>query len=364
MKKYEYIIKDITTKIEKGILKVGDKLMTESSMIAYYKVSRITVRQALAILAEQNIIVKTQGSGSFVAPKTMTKQDKNFVALIISNTVKELIKVIEGADAALSTHAINISIFITNGDAAQEKSACEEAVKNGALGVIIFPIREDINEDYFCDLVSSGYPVIFIDRSINSCPCDFVASDSFDGTYKLTNHLIERGHTRLCYITGGTYSVLKHRLNGFIYGITKNGLDIKKQQIYNLPVEVSSFSNYMLAMEDTVSKILKIKEVPTAIIGCNDSVAVAVIKLLKKRGYSIPEDFSIAGFDNSEQARAPYYSLTSVEQDFLSLGRIAGELLYKKLSGLRNYIEKCFIPPRLVTRQSTAIFRIQDGVVK
>lgn len=66
---YKQIINILNGKIERGELKAGDKLPSEAELVAQYKVSRITIRSAIRELEEDGLVVRSQGKGTFIAPK-------------------------------------------------------------------------------------------------------------------------------------------------------------------------------------------------------------------------------------------------------------------------------------------------------
>lgn len=63
---YKKIYDDLLEAIEKGIYSPGSKLPSEKELMEQYNVSRITSKKALEMLADQNIIVRMPGKGSFV----------------------------------------------------------------------------------------------------------------------------------------------------------------------------------------------------------------------------------------------------------------------------------------------------------
>ena len=69
---YQQLIDEIKNQITSGKLAVGDRLMTEFELSQEYNVSRITVRKAIEVLVEENILIKKQGIGTFVAEKRLT----------------------------------------------------------------------------------------------------------------------------------------------------------------------------------------------------------------------------------------------------------------------------------------------------
>ncbi len=78
-------------KIAAGAYAPGDRLPTESELIEQYNVSRITVRQALATLADEGLIERRQGRGTFVAERRTRK--KTFEGTIhLTGSLDELIE--------------------------------------------------------------------------------------------------------------------------------------------------------------------------------------------------------------------------------------------------------------------------------
>lgn len=71
MTKYEAVAQAIKTDIENGVYTEGQAIPTEELLAAQYDVSRQTIRKALALLVEDDLIIKRQGSGSVVRPKRL-----------------------------------------------------------------------------------------------------------------------------------------------------------------------------------------------------------------------------------------------------------------------------------------------------
>lgn len=76
---YQQLIDEIKNQITSGKLAVGDRLMTEFELSQEYNVSRITVRKAIEVLVEENILIKKQGIGTFVAEKRLTRNLEIFM---------------------------------------------------------------------------------------------------------------------------------------------------------------------------------------------------------------------------------------------------------------------------------------------
>lgn len=85
---YQQLIDEIKNQITSGKLAVGDRLMTEFELSQEYNVSRITVRKAIEVLVEENILIKKQGIGTFVAEKRLTRNLEVFMGFT-SNCIQE-----------------------------------------------------------------------------------------------------------------------------------------------------------------------------------------------------------------------------------------------------------------------------------
>ncbi len=97
-----------------------------------------------------------------------------------------------------------------------------------------------------------------------------------------------------------------------------------------------------------IEEILARKERPTAIVFYNDHRALGGIKALLEKGYKLPEDFSVVGFDNVPEGSLFYPSLTTVGFNVAYAAEKAAELVVAGDSG-----EHILLEPKLIARQST-----------
>ena len=76
---YQQLIDEIKSQITQGDLKEGDKIPTEVELSEIYNVSRITIRKAIGLLVEDEILIKRQGIGTFVAAKKLNRNMNGFM---------------------------------------------------------------------------------------------------------------------------------------------------------------------------------------------------------------------------------------------------------------------------------------------
>jgi len=101
-------------------------------------------------------------------------------------------------------------------------------------------------------------------------------------------------------------------------------------------------------------QLLDLPEPPTAIFSFNDNMAIGAMQTARARGVRIPEDLSIVGFDDLEEAAIVTPALTTVRQPLAEMGRIAVSLLIRLLDNQRLEALHVELGTRLIVRDSTA----------
>jgi len=189
----------------------------------------------------------------------------------------------------------------------------------------------------------SSLPVITID-SMYRMDEQAVSMDNFSGATAATTHLIELGHSKIIHIAGPKlWFESNARISGYSSAMLNAGL------VPNIiDGDWSIDTGYRIGMQLNI-------EVPliTAIFAANDYLALGLMHAFRLRGISVPERISIVGFDDLPET--PYYHppLTTVRQDFETLGTRAMELLLDKVMGV-NHIGHDRLIPVLILRDSTA----------
>lgn len=174
-----------------------------------------------------------------------------------------------------------------------------------------------------------GIPMIFLDFCNHTGDEDAVVSDSFNGAYCLTNYLFDMGHKDIAFV--GTIlasGAITDRYLGYSKSLLEHGQPYRQDWIiYDRDLE----SGVMDA-----NKYFQLPEVmPTAFV-CNcDMAASILIKKLKERGYRVPEDISVVGYDNYLFPGLCDIKITTYGVDTYEMGRNAVLNLIRKISGER-----------------------------
>jgi DNA-binding LacI/PurR family transcriptional regulator len=188
-----------------------------------------------------------------------------------------------------------------------------------------------------------GVPVVTID-SMYRMDEQAVSMDNFAGATAATNHLIELGHSQIIHISGPKqWFESNARISGYSSAMLNASL---KPNV--IDGDSSIDTGYRIGIQLNIDQPLT-----TAIFAANDYLAMGLLHAFRLRGISVPERISLVGFDDLPET--PYFSppLTTVRQDFETLGTRAMTLLLANIGGNRVLRHDRLIPD-LIVRDSTA----------
>lgn len=164
----------------------------------------------------------------------------------------------------------------------------------------------------------------------------------------MTVYLHSLGHRQIGFITGNPgHKAVAKRFSGYKQGLKQCGLSFSKSL-------VMAGDNSIGSGEICGEKFLARKTPPTAIFAANDDMAVGVMRSAERLGLTIPEDISIAGFDDIALARQVYPALTTVSQPLATMTERACRLLIQAAKNPAGSITREIIPGRLEIRETTA----------
>lgn len=196
-------------------------------------------------------------------------------------------------------------------------------------------------------------PTVVIGRHGRSAEYDAVVDDDFMGAGLVVDHLADLGHRRIAHIghkdsgrgwpAGMPQTV---RAEGYRQAMRRRGL---ADEIDVVSTSYSAEGGYQAARE-LLSRPVR----PTAIFAGADVAAIGVLEAAYEAGLRVPEDISLAGYDNTSIAGLGPISLTSVDQDGHLMGSNAARLLLERIERKRQRSVLLSLSPSLVARRSTA----------
>ncbi|MFB9991273.1 LacI family DNA-binding transcriptional regulator [Deinococcus oregonensis] len=191
-------------------------------------------------------------------------------------------------------------------------------------------------------------PSVFLDVPPDA-PVNAALLDQYHGAALAAQHLLNLGHTRIACVHAPQNAVAEHsRQQGWMDVLQRQGLTLVAQQ----EGDWSPASGYGAAVALLASGVAF-----TAILVGNDQMAVGVLRALWERGLSVPRDISVIGYDDTAESALLIPPLTTVRQDFPTLGQKA----FHHLKALLDGAGSTHVPltlPELVVRASSAAPRL------
>lgn len=236
----------------------------------------------------------------------------------------------------------------SNESSTQETKLIQQFIDKGVDGIITVPVS-DINPDLIEieSLVNNDFPIVFISSYYRLIPQYTVMCNLEDGMYQLTKKMIEQGHRNIVIVSGKKKLIPSgNRINGFKRAMADCGLSVSDSNFLETS-EVTFLGGY-----SAISKAY-FQRKPDLVIAINDIMAMGIISNLKSQKVRIPEDVSVAGFDDISISEFQETPLTTVSQNLDKMSKEAVDLLMKRIKGQSKGFGVERVPASIVIRRST-----------
>lgn len=196
-------------------------------------------------------------------------------------------------------------------------------------------------------LEDAGAPVARISPSRSDLSCVNVDIDNFKAAHEMTNYLIGLGHRRIAIVRGASgHADAGQRYEGYVAALSDADLPVE------LNLQVQGNYTYKSGF-DAGNRLLSLPRRPTAIFACNDDMAAGVVAVSLKFNLAVPQDLSVAGFDDGLFSRAVWPRLTTCRQPVAEMATVAAAALTSEAADQANKNCIC-LPHRIVVRGTTA----------
>lgn len=188
---------------------------------------------------------------------------------------------------------------------------------------IFFPYKID---DKVLGKIAEKMPVIFLSDFTLKKIANVVTIDNYEGSRKLTEQIIKMGHRKICYFRADQKNLdASERYKGFLKAVEENNADIDEFRIFDAGFTRASGRSAAAILAGSDFK-------PSVIICANDACAIGTLRYFREHNIRVPEDLSIAGFDDIETASLLYPQLATVNVNISSLAITAVDSLFDMIS--------------------------------
>lgn len=335
-------------KIESGEYPVGSKLPSEKLIAEENGVSRITSKHALDRLAGEGYIQRFPGKGSFIrarsvsgtapeqaAPHAVSVRNSRLIGVIMENLQSDFgTDILLGIEKKCAEAGCSMLLKFSYGDENREKACIEELLAAGVSGILLMCVYSEVYSSAVMKLALEGFPMVFMDRSLNGLPIPYVGTNHRDAAIRLTGELIACGHQNIVLVMdedSHTTSSAEERVQGYVQCCIDHNLLCANKRLLlqhdNMsdPQEdrqqnnIQRIRDYMRDNPDT-----------TAILSLSAEITAILLHAL---GRSATARYTFASFDGPRGVMSNPYKLLYIAQGQKDIGRTACAHLLDRIDG-------------------------------
>lgn len=273
--------------------------------------------------------------------RALFKQSSKIIGVIVSSIMNPFFsEMVSAIEEEAFAHGYRILICDSSGNVEKEKMNIHMLNQMKADGLIMMAQSEMTSQI----VKDCQMPVVVLDRRVSGeNVIASVYSDHYDGGKKATQHLLDCGCSNIVCVRGPqNASSGKDRYSGY--------RDFCKEMQIKEQVIDGDFS-YDKSLESVKSILEQYPDVD-GIFACNDMAAFAICKVLQERGYHVPDDIQVIGYDNIMFSRLFAPEITTIHQPIKEMGHLAVQIIVQHING-EDYEKNNNFNVELIERQST-----------
>lgn len=325
--------------------KAGEKLISEHQLCEKFSISRQTARQAISILEKEGLVIKKQGSGTYINQifSEMILPSKTIGLLLpsLDNPISSTI--ISGVEEILSQYGYHTALRLTRNKINTEREQLLSLLQSNIEGLIVEGTKSALpnpNLDLYKKFEERQIPVLFINSYYPQLNCHYIKVDDEKGGEIVTRYLIENGHQNITGIFKYDELQANLRYKGFLTEMYRHHLSVDESAMtwYSTENMEQQFSS------ENLTQLLKKFKTCTAVICYSDEIALKLIQLLSQTLIELPQHLSLISFDNSILSNYSTPSLTSLTHPKEELGHLAAHSILKLINHEINEIKHTYLP--------------------
>ncbi|EJB8348636.1 substrate-binding domain-containing protein [Vibrio cholerae] len=282
---------------------------------------------------------------SALARSLKMNRTKTIGMLVTTSTNPFFGEVVKGVERSCYHQGYNLILCNTEGDNQRMKASINTLLQKRVDGLLLMCStlegeRLDVFDRY------PDIPIVVMDWGPILFASDKIQDNSLQGGYMAAKHLIECGHKEIGCITG---PLIRHqaqmRYEGYKRALAEAGIAINPDWIVESDFECEG--GYQ-----AFKKLYQRGKLPSALFVSNDMMAMGVIQAASQRGFRVPDDLSLIGYDDVHIAKFMTPALTTIHQPKYRLGKAAVDTLLYRLENPDTTAQVVQLEPTLVVRNS------------
>lgn len=307
-------IKDVARKAGVGLGTVSRVLNNHPS------VSEDTRKKVLDAIKELDF------NPNAIARSLKVKSTKSIGVMIPDISSAFYSDIVRGIEDIANKYKYNIILLNTDLKREKEKESLIMLKEKKVDGILF--ISNTISDKLKKEFRKVNIPIVLVATKDENDEFYSVTIDNEKAAFTATEYLIKLGHKKIAMLAGkkDDPNAGIPRINGYKRALMVNGIEIDDNLIFYGDYKFKSGYQNML-------KVLKLKDKPTGIFAASDTMAVGAASCAMQHGYSIPNNFSLIGFDGIELAEYFYPPISTIKQPRYEMGAHGMEKLFKVIQG-------------------------------
>ncbi|MBD5461108.1 MAG: GntR family transcriptional regulator [Lachnospiraceae bacterium] len=360
---YEVIYDDLLSGIQNGTYPPGSRLPSEKELSEQYGVSRITSKKSLEMLADENLITRMPGKGSYVLGEgnqdtivqerkvTREREVKPHLVGVVLDAFGQAFgsEMLLGIEYECRKRGYDMLLKCTYGDMEEENRAIRRMIELGVEGIILMCVQGENYNAEIMKLAIQGFPMVLVDRKLQGLQIPFVGTDHYQAAKELTDYLIGEGHKRICFLSQDLLRVssVAERFEGYRDSHLEHGiLTNESLWVTDINSMLPQADDRQEELEQNISRMEKyIQDNPdiTAFFAASLEIGVSVQKILGNLG--LEQEKEVVFFDGLDVKYTS--SSTHILQGEYLIGVTAVNTLDDRIKG-KDVEEKHYIPHQIV----------------
>ena len=354
------IVDELRSDILAGKYNARARFLSEAQIMRRFGVARQTAVRALERLAQDGLVYRKKGSGTFITDSARNRT--GMIGLIVPGLAyAEIFAPVCSALSRLCSqkgYTLHLADFSSEDPVERARLAemvASDFAQRHVAGVIFQPVEfladsDAINERIVARLGAAKIPVVLLDGDLVAPPkrsrYDIVAVDNFAGGYAIGRHLLQQGVTRIHFLMRDHWALsVQERLHGLMVACAESDVPFTRANIFHAePTDRAK-----------VAALMKGPRRPQAIVCGNDTAALRLKMTLEGLGYHVPADMLLAGFDDFQHAKMA--SLTTCRQPLSKIAAACMDMLLSRMDHPGDAPRESRLHADFVARESTDFAR-------
>ncbi len=286
--------------------------------------------------------------------RSLVNQRCNSIGLVMARPTDRALAnpffndIIQGIAAV--TQQENFSLMLTSADSyeSETREALNLLKKRQVEGLILMASRT--SGEIITTLVRENYPFVLVGRSQEHKEIPRVDNNNIKAVKETVRELIAKGYSNIAFLSGPKdYVVCQDRLQGYREALAEAGLVFRPELI-----SYAEFS-YEAGIKKAHNLLARGQQQIDLIFGADDLLALGALRAAEARGWKVPDDIGIIGFNDTPAASLVNPGLTTVKIPIKEMGERAARMLISIIEDHKYQGEEVIIPTEIVWRDSVLL---------